>query len=184
MACSSKWMETRWCSSRRSRRRMRAFTPARHPFITTQQWSLSRWTSWARTGCSVRTRCFLLDLYGAKDGIYRHSDATFIWPSWFLICTCNSCSPAELWHFFHQCGFCVSALWTLVCIGSASVIVIVAIVTCWACWWVEWFNLMYPRSYEKNRMHGSLTHLTAHKQETMSLNQTGVRATIVPAYRS
>lgn len=57
------WKETWWCSTQRSRSRTRACTPVRRPFITTQPRSLSRWTSCARTGCSVRTRCVVFSTY-------------------------------------------------------------------------------------------------------------------------
>lgn len=63
MARLSKWKETWWCSSQRSRSRTRACTPARRPFITTQPRSLSKWTSCARTDCSVRTRCIVFSTY-------------------------------------------------------------------------------------------------------------------------
>lgn len=63
MVLLSKWKETWCCSSRRWRSRTRACTPARRPFITILPRSLSRWTSCARTGCSVRTRWVVISTY-------------------------------------------------------------------------------------------------------------------------
>lgn len=94
MAHLSKWTEMWWCSSRRSRSRMRACTPARRPFIIMLQRSLSRWTSWARTGCLVRTLRFVFSTY-----------VTFMQQNRIdinILHVQNFCSPAELRRFSHQ----------------------------------------------------------------------------------